>query len=180
VAALNILDWVIIALFIGGFILGYKRGFISQLVSIAGLFAAYIAAYVFYDELAPLISGGLPLETWESYDKYQMIFENMNLDVYLYNAAAFALIFFGVKIGLSLFAHLLNLIVKVPGLNIINKWSGTALAVTEVALLVIVAVHLMSILPSDRIQVLLDTSTLTQYLFVHIPEAAGRLHELWG
>jgi uncharacterized membrane protein required for colicin V production len=178
--ALNILDWVIIALLFGGIFLGYIRGFISQLVSIAGLFIAYIAAYMFYDDLAPWIAKIIPLSSWETYEQYQLIFNSLHLDTYLYNAVSFAIIFFAVKIGLSLMGHFFNLIAKVPGLNMINKWSGAFLALIEVALLVIVSVNVMAIIPSESVQLLVADSYIANFLYEQIPNVAERLHHLWN
>lgn len=177
---LNILDWIIAALLFGAIILGYIRGFISQLVSIASLFIAYVTAYLLYDDLAPWIAKFVPLTSWETYERYQLIFDSFQLDTYFYNAVSFAIIFFGVKIGLSLTGHFFNLIAKVPGLNMINKWSGAFLALLEVAVLVMISVNVMAIIPSDSLQALVADSYTANFLDEHIPNVAERLHHLWN
>ncbi len=176
---LNIMDWIIFSLLLGGVVLGYIRGFISQLVSIAGLFIAYIAAYLFYDDLAPWIAKWIPLTEWQTYEQYQFIFNRLNVDTYFYNAVSFAILFFGIKIGFSFLGHFFNFIAKVPGLNLLNKCSGALLAFIEVVLIVIVAVNVMKIIPSDEIQSLNESSYIAEAIDEKLPNVVERLHSLW-
>jgi len=177
---LKVLDWIIFALLIGGIILGYIRGFISQLLSIAGLFIAYVAAYFFYDDLAPWIAKIVPLSSWETYEQYEIIFNSFNLDVFFYNAISFAIIFFGVKIGLTLASYFFNFVAKVPGLNMINKWSGALLGLLEAAVIIVVSIIIMDILPSETMQEIVSDSYIVKWIHEQIPDAAERLHQMWG
>lgn len=166
----NLLDWIILAVCAGGLILGYIRGFINQLVSLAGLFVSFIAAFLFYDKLAPWLAKMFPISSWEAYSQYQFILETLNVDTYFYNAVAFAVLFFGAKIILSIVGHFLNLFSKMPGLNLINKWSGALLGLIEAVLLVVVAVHVMGVMPSQSVQELVDGSTIAHWIHERIAE----------
>jgi uncharacterized membrane protein required for colicin V production len=176
---MNGLDWALLALTAGGLILGYYRGFVGQLISFAGLFVAYIVAYKFYGTLAPVLRSTISLPSFEAYQKYEFIIKGLNLETYFVNALSFALLFFGVKLVLVVAGQVLNLIAKAPGLNMVNRWTGALLGLAEALLLVIVAVNVMAILPSDSIQQLLSGSTLAPYAIHGIPAIAGKLQQLW-
>jgi uncharacterized membrane protein required for colicin V production len=177
---MNSLDYIMAALVVGGLILGYVRGLIAQIVSLAGFFIAYLIAFQFYRDLAPVLQSTFSIPASESYQQYEFVVKGLHLDTYLFNALAFALLFFGVKIVLSVVGRLLSVIAKVPGVNLLNRWSGALLGVAEALLILIIAVNVMTILPSDPVQKLLSGSTLAPYLINHLPSFAGKLHELWN
>jgi membrane protein required for colicin V production len=62
---LNYLDYIIIAIVLIGFILGFKDGLVRKLVGLVGLVAAVLLAYEFADSagklLAPLVNNELSL-----------------------------------------------------------------------------------------------------------------------
>lgn len=176
---MNIIDIVAAVLGVGALALGYNRGFVAQLVSIAGLFLAYLAAYWLYDDVAPLAANLLPLERAQSYNQYAFLVERFNLRVIFYNAVAFAFVFFAVRVGLSFAGRILHLAASIPGIKTINKWSGAALALIEAIILFVVAVNVMSVLPSDSIQRALAESESSLFVMEHMPELAAKLHELW-
>lgn len=168
-SAMNTLDWIIAVLFIVGGIYGYSRGFISQLVSIIGLFLAYVTAYLFYDDIAPWVQHTVPLTSFAAYQKYQIVLKGIDLDQYLYNAIGFILIFLGTKISLTVLGHFLNIFSKLPGIHMANKWSGAMLALVEVLLLLIIAVNVLEYLPSEQVQKLLDQSQAVSFFSDHVP-----------
>lgn len=175
----NILDGLIIILFITWLIRGFMRGFISQLVSFVGMFIALIAAYIFHSSLAPAVAKVLPVTSWSSYEKYELIITSFNLDSYFYHAVAFGLIFFAVKIGLSLLIHVLNMIAKVPGLNLLNKLGGLLLAMIEVTIIVIIAVNVLAAIPTDGLQRIVTESYIAQKVHELLPHIVDSLHQLW-
>jgi uncharacterized membrane protein required for colicin V production len=73
----------------------------------------------------------------------------------------------------------LNIITKMPGLNLLNRWSGGLLGLAEAALIIIIAVNVMVIAPSEVLQKLLSGSILAPYLINELPSLAGKLQELW-
>ncbi|TDG00419.1 CvpA family protein [Paenibacillus piri] len=176
---MNGLDWAAAVLTVAGTVLGYYRGLVSQLVSVAGLFIAYVAAFALYRDTAPWIAGVLSLPAYETYRKYEYLVKGLNLDAYMYNAIAFALLFFGVKLALSIVGRVLNWIALTPGIKTLNKWSGALLGFAEAALLVIVAVHVMTVIPNDTAQRLLKQSAAAPYILNAVPVLNDKLHELW-
>lgn len=176
---MNGLDWAALVIAAAGTVLGYSRGFVGQLISFAGFFIAWLSAFLFYDDLAPLIKDTLALSGYETYQKYEFLTKGLHLDTYVYNGLAFAVIFFGVKLAFSIAGRLLNWLASVPGLKLINQWSGAALGFLEAALLIILAVHVMTVLPNDTAQRLLKQSVTAPYLLEHTPLITGKLQELW-
>lgn len=177
---MNGLDWTAAALVVAGTLLGYYRGLVSQIVSVAGLIIAYVVAFSFYKQTAPWIAGALSLPAYESYQKFEFLVKGLHLDTYMYNAIAFALLLFGVKFALSLIGRVLNWIALTPGLKTINQWSGALLGLAEAAVLLVVAVQVMTVIPNDAVQHLLKTSKSAPYILEALPTVTDKLHELWN
>jgi uncharacterized membrane protein required for colicin V production len=176
---MNNLDYVMLAIVALGLLLGYFRGFIAQIVSISGFILAYLVAFYFYKDFAPLLRNAISLPTYQSYQKYEFIVKGFNLDTYILNAIAFAILFFGVKFALVIIGRTLNVIAKAPGLHFINRWSGAILGLAEALLIIIIAVNVITIVPSDGLQKLLANSSIAPYLINELPIIAGKLQELW-
>ncbi|RKN66108.1 CvpA family protein [Paenibacillus ginsengarvi] len=177
---LNTIDIVAAVLAVTALALGYHRGFIAQFISLISLLVAYLAAYWLYDDIAPVLATLLPFHQLQTYDKYAYAIETLNLDVYVYNAAAFAIIFFAVKIGLSIVGRLLHLFTLLPGIKRLNKWAGAMLALVEAAVLFTVAVHVMIVIPSDSLQQTLMSSVSADFVTTYTSDWTSRLQEMWN
>jgi uncharacterized membrane protein required for colicin V production len=173
------LDWAVAVLVMTGLILGYYRGFVSQLVSIAGLFIAYVVAFTFYKDIAPWIAGLLSNSNSEAYQKYDFFIKGFHLDTYVSNAIAFGLLLLGVKIALSIVGRILHWITLTPGIRTINQWAGALLGLAEAVLIVIVVVNVMTVIPNDTVQRLLKESALAPHVLNALPSVSDKLNELW-
>ncbi|MEF3306183.1 CvpA family protein [Paenibacillus sp. GYB003] len=176
----NTIDTIAVVLAAAALALGYHRGFIVQLFSIAGLVVAYLAAYWLYDDVSPIIAGLFPMNQLQSYGKYAFLVEGLNLNAYVYNALAFALIFFAVKLGMAVVGRLLHLIAATPGLKTLNKWSGALLALFEAYVLFAIAVHAMIAIPSEPLQQTLRQSVAADVAAKQTSELTGKLREMWN
>jgi uncharacterized membrane protein required for colicin V production len=163
---MNILDASVCVIFVGALIVGYKRGFINQMVSLLGLIIAYVVAYKFYRQVAPWIGQLLPVQTFAAYSKYEFAIQTLHINDYVINAISFALLFFAVKVALSIVGRLLNIVAKVPGVNLLNRLSGTLLSLLEVTVLVVIVVKIMAIMPADQVQTTLTNSKTAPYIMV--------------
>lgn len=179
IAGMNGLDYSIIGIIAAGLLLGYYRGFVAQIISLAGFFIAYFIAFKFYRDLAPVLHELINLPSYENYQKYEFAVKGLNLDTYILNALAFAILFFGTKAALTVAGRILNVIAKFPGIKFLNRWSGALLGFIEAALLVIIAVHVMNIIPNESVQKLMAESRLSPYLMNHLPAITEKLQELW-
>lgn len=167
---MNTLDIVVYILLAAAFLIGYRRGFIRQLVSMLGMVVAALAAYLFYDDLAPLTGRFIPVETFASYPKYEFLVKSLRLDRYAVNVISFAIVFFVVKLVLNYAGHVLNAIAKIPGLNFMNRLAGALLGLSEAAVIILAFVYILTILPSDSIQSTLSGSKTAPFFMNLIPE----------
>ncbi|UJF34461.1 CvpA family protein [Paenibacillus hexagrammi] len=177
--SLNYIDVAVIAIAVLGLLIGFLRGFIAQIISISGFVLAYIVAFCFYKNVSPVLRSALPVPAYESYQQYEFIVKGLNLDTYVFNAVSFALLFFGTKLGISLIGKTLHIIAKMPGLNAINRWTGALLGLVEALLIVVIAVNVLTITPSDMLQRELAGSVIAPYCINEFPQLAGKLQELW-
>lgn len=164
IQALTIVDWLIIGAAILAFATGYRRGFITQLLSVAGLLASLVIAYLFHDDLAPYLAVLLPLDSLAQNTEYEFLFSHFKVDQIIYNVLAFAILFFVIRLALTIVRHFLNFVVKAPGLNALNRWAGVALALLEALLLVTLAIYILMVIPSDSLQRALNESFFVPYL----------------
>ncbi|MCS7460791.1 CvpA family protein [Paenibacillus doosanensis] len=176
---MNGLDWTAVVVIAAGIVLGYYRGLVSQVVSVAGLIIAYVVAFAFYKEVSPWIAGALSLPAYESYRNFEFLIKGMHLDTYMYNAIAFALLLFGVKFALGIVGRVLNWIALTPGLKSMNQWSGALLGMAEASVLLVIAVQVMTVIPNDTVQDLLKGSQSAPYILNALPAVSDKLHELW-
>jgi uncharacterized membrane protein required for colicin V production len=176
---LNGFDLTIGALLLLALMFGYRRGLVSQVISIGGFLIAYLAAWKFADKVAPFVAKLLPLQTFANYGKYEFAAKALHADTYILHILSFALLFIAVKVGLMIAGYFLNIVVKAPGLNGLNRWSGALLALLEIGLLAVIAVHVMSLLPSDRIQGWLAHSSSAPYLLQLLPKLTDGLNGFW-
>ncbi|WP_248930176.1 CvpA family protein [Paenibacillus hamazuiensis] len=177
--ALNGLDWAIGVAILAGLALGYSRGLISQLISIAGLFIAYLVASKWYGDVGTWIGKWMTQPTGGTYTQYEFLVKGLNLDVYITNAIAFSILFFGTKLALSIIGRLLNLVASVPGIKSLNQTAGALLGFIEAAVLVVVAVNVLTIVPNDQVQRWLKGSYAAPYVVNEAPIVAEKLHEIW-
>ncbi|WP_240421442.1 CvpA family protein [Paenibacillus periandrae] len=177
---MNGLDWAAVVLILSGLILGYYRGFVSQLVSIVGLFIAYIVAFTFYKDVAIWLVEWFATLNTEAATKYDFFIKGLHLDTYVSNAIAFGLLLFGVKIVLSIVGKILHWITLTPGIKTINQLAGAILGLAEVGIIVVVAIQVMTVIPNDTTQHLLKDSTTAPYFLSALPAVSDKLQELWN
>jgi uncharacterized membrane protein required for colicin V production len=179
VEQLNLLDIIILAVLILSIVLGYMRGFVKKLVSIAGWFAAYLVAYLFFDNLAPLLQSAFPISSNEKLAEYSGIVAGLKLDTYIYNSISFALLFFGTRIVLTVAGYFLQGVASIPGISLINRWLGVLLGIVEAVVIIIIGVMVLEAMPSERIIQLLEQSLIVDWLHTYAVDLAS-LRELLG
>ncbi|WP_213585120.1 CvpA family protein [Paenibacillus sp. J2TS4] len=176
---MNIVDLIVAVTIIASFAAGYRKGLISQLVSVVGLVAAILAAFFFYANVAGYLAKWIPLKTFTANSDYEFLLDHFQLETYIYNAIAFVLLFFVVKIGWHGVGRLLHAVVKVPGLNGLNRWAGAILAMLEAFLILTLLVFLLIAVPSDPLQEVLEQSAAVPYLLQWPPLVMEKLPDLF-
>ncbi|RLQ97999.1 CvpA family protein [Falsibacillus albus] len=173
------LDLVIIVLFIIGFFNGLRRGFILQAIHMIGFVAAFIAAYFYYDDLAPKLKLWIPYPSLDNADSFNMIFQGGGMEDAYYRAIAFAIIFFAVKIVLHIFGSMLDFVAHLPIIKQLNVWAGGILGFVEIYLLIFILLYIGALLPIESIQNALDKSFLAEAMIENTPIFSERLKEWW-
>lgn len=175
---MNKLDIIVGIGLLLSFVLGYRRGFVLQLVSLLGFFLAWITAYLFYDDIAPWVGRFVPVESFVQQTGFESLLKELPLERFIVGAISFSLLLFSVKLVLSAAGHLLNLLAKAPGLNAVNRWSGGALSVLEAAVAAVVIIQIMAVLPYDSIQELLAASRMAEWAMEWVPVLFNKMKEL--
>jgi len=115
---MNVLDIVILLLFLPGIIRGLSKGFIEQAVSLAGIVAAAWTAYHY----SALVS-----------EKLKEYFEVSDT---VLNIAAFVLVLIAVMIIVLILAKLLTSVTKMANLGWVNRLLGFVLSIIISAILI--------------------------------------------
>ncbi len=170
-------DLILIGLLIGGFLIGFKRGFILQIVHLSGFIVSLVVAYLFFDDLAPHLKLWIPYPNLG--DGTSTILSVLNVENIYYKGIAFAILFFGTKIAMHILGSMLNFLADLPFLRTINRWSGGILGFLEIYLLVFIFLFIAAIIPNESLQHTLSDSLVAQLMIKHTPFFSAHLQELW-
>lgn len=173
------LDLAIILLFIIGFFIGLKRGFILQLLHLAGFIISYIVAYKYYDILAPKLKLWVPYPTMGETSSLSMFASSTGLEDAFYRAFAFVAIFFVVKVIVQIIGSMFDFIAHLPILRTLNVWAGGILGFMEVYLILLLLLYISALLPVEAIQKPLESSVIAEAIVKHTPIISEQLKELW-
>ncbi|WP_409302070.1 CvpA family protein [Peribacillus sp. SCS-155] len=173
------LDLAILAILILGFLIGLRRGFILQLIHLTGFIAAFVIAYLYYDELAPKLKLWIPYPSLGNSSAIKMIFDGTGLDHAYYNAISFAIIFFAAKIIWQMIGSMLDFIAHLPILKQINRWAGGILGFIEVYLIMFIVLYIAALLPVEQVQGPISNSVLASAIIEKTPLLSGMVKDLW-
>ncbi|MFS0780652.1 CvpA family protein [Bacillus sp. 1P06AnD] len=172
-------DILLIAMFLIGIAVGLRRGLILQLIHITGFLVAFIAAVVYYDALAPKLELWIPFPSMGDASSVSTLFKGIGLENAYYNAIAFIIIFFAVKILWQVFGSMLDFIASFPILKQLNRWGGGVLGFLEVYLVVFILLFLAALVPIPFIQDHVQNSFIAESMIKHTPLLSEKLKELW-
>lgn len=173
------LDLAVVIILIFGFLIGLKRGFILQLIHMIGLIIAFIAAYLYYDDLAPKLRLWIPYPDINATGAIQMVLDGVSFDEAFYRAIAFAIIFFAVRIVLAIIGSALDIVASLPILRTLNIWAGGILGFLEIYLILFVIIYIAALLPIDEIQTALNNSTIAEGILKNTPYFSSEVKKMW-
>lgn len=159
--------------------MGLKRGFILQLLHLIGFIVAFIVAVVYYRPLAEKVSLFIPYPELKGDSGWISFLDALPLEQGFYNAIAFAIIFFGVKIILQIIATMLDFVAALPILSMINRLLGAILGFVEVYLIVFVLLFITALTPLDFVQDWINHSSIAQFMIEHTPILSKKIVDLW-
>ncbi|WP_156292047.1 CvpA family protein [Oceanobacillus salinisoli] len=170
---------ILLLIFIFGFLMGLKRGFILQLLHLLGFIAAFIVAAMYYDELGPRLALWIPYPELPDESAWAAFLQALPLENAFYNAIAFAIIFFAVKIILQIVASMLDFVASIPIINSINKLLGAILGFIEVYLLAFIILYILALTPVNMVQEWINGSSVALFILEQTPYFSEKILELW-
>jgi uncharacterized membrane protein required for colicin V production len=173
------LDIAILVILIMGFFIGLKRGFIMQLIHLTGFIIAYIAANIYYDELASKLNLWIPYPSFGENTTLKLLTGSSNMEAAFYRAIAFMIIFFAVKTLLLIIGRMLSFIARLPILRQLNVWAGGIFGFCEVYLIIFILLYVAALIPIDVLQNPLSHSILAKTIINHTPVLSGQIKQLW-
>ncbi|MFC5603888.1 CvpA family protein [Sporosarcina koreensis] len=173
------LDLILIFLFLGGLITGFRRGLIVQLIHMTGFIIALIVAYIYYIPLSEKFVLWIPYPGVTAASKLSWTVEQLDLDQTFYRMLAFVIIFIVVKFVLQLIASMFDFLKYLPVLGFLSRFGGAILGLIEFYILIFLLLYLMAMLPLDFIQEMIGKSLLADAIFKHTPIISEMVKNWW-
>jgi uncharacterized membrane protein required for colicin V production len=161
------------------FSVGFRRGFILQLMHLLGLVVSFIAAYLYYEDVAHYIRLWVPFPQFGEGEEINLLVDSFSMETVYYNGIAFALIFFLTKIVMQIIASLFDFVAHIPVLSFVNGWLGGLLGFLEGLVMITILLHIAALVQVDVVQAALQNSTFAQMIFEYTPIISNELKELW-
>lgn len=162
-----------------GILMGLKRGFILQTFHLMGFIISFIVAIVYYNKLASKLALWIPYPELPSDSAWADFLQALPLEKGFYNAIAFAIIFFAVKIILQIIASMLDFVTKLPILNSVNKLGGAVLGFVEVYLILFVILYILALTPIASVQSWINDSNLALFIIEYTPFLSDKVKTMW-
>jgi membrane protein required for colicin V production len=138
-------DWTIIVVIAVSVLLSLWRGFVREAISLAGWVAAFVVANMFVGEMAALLSQWIANVT----GRY---------------VAAFAVLFAGTLVMVSILGKLGAQVVRVTGLTLLDRLLGTAFGFARGVIIVLVLVYVLRQLAPPQNLIGLDQAQLMPHV----------------
>jgi len=172
------LSLLIFIFLVFGFFIGLKRGFILQAIHFVSFFIAFIIAAIYYDDLAETLTIWIPYPSFGD-EVVNIVLDTINAESAYYNAVAFVIIFFTVKILLQVIGSMLDFLANIPVLKQLNVWAGSILGFLEVYLIIFILLYIGATLPLDFIQSAIENSFMADFIINHTPILTKQIQDLW-
>jgi uncharacterized membrane protein required for colicin V production len=166
------IDFIILIFFIIGIFSGWNRGFVNSLIRIVGFFLSFYLAYHYYKQTASVLKNIIPLHINDP--------TNGNAEQFVYQIIAFAILFIGTRIVISVLGSLINSIFKLPVLRQINSFAGGVLGFVEVYLVLLLALFIALIVPVDQLSHYVHQSKIAYFMVQNTPIVSTKLIQLWN
>ncbi|OZI11769.1 hypothetical protein CEW92_09945 [Bacillaceae bacterium SAS-127] len=160
------IDIILFIFLLAGIAIGLKRGFILQVFHMAGSIIAVIVAITMRKQVAPMLQW-IPMPPIEDTPIFQYV--TGDFEAFYYGTIAFILLFFLVKVALSIVASFVNMLAKIPLIKEINKIGGGLLGFAEVYLVLFVLLYVGALFAGNDIQQMVAQSTIATYILHDTP-----------
>lgn len=166
------IDIIFLVLFALGILTGWRRGFIRSLIRLLGFLLSLYLAYHYYEQTASTLRRLFPIEISNN--------QIINFEQFIYEIVAFAVLFIGTRLVITLLGSLLNGVFQLPLLKQVNSLLGGILGFVEVYLISVLALFIALIIPIEALHTLLHKSNIAFFMVQHTPFVSKQLMELWN
>lgn len=173
------LNIIIIIFLVFGVFMGLKRGFVLQLLHLTGFIISFIVAVMYFKPLGEKLSLYIPYPDLTGEGAFASFLNNLPLETAFYNAIAFAVIFFAVKLILQIIASMLDFVASIPILGCINKILGAVLGFAEVYLIMVILLYILALTPVEGIQDAIQHSSIALSIIENTPYFSEQIFKLW-
>lgn len=173
------LTLILLVILAGGFLIGLRRGLVFQIVHLTGLIAAFVVAYLFFDNLAPRLRLWIPYPSGATEGTFSFFSNALSLEDAYYNAIAFAILFFATKILMHIIGSMLDFLMELPLLHMANRWLGGVFGFIEIYLILFLFLYVAAFVPVDYVQHAVSDSILAQAMVQHTPIISEQIKDLW-
>ena len=152
---MGIVDIVILILIAFGALLGFKRGFTRELVSLIGIFAIIIISFILKNPISVFLYNNLP------FINFGGIFKDVTvINILVYEVIAFFIVFFVLTIVFRLLLTLTKVFERVLTLTIIlgipSKILGAILGIIQSIIYIFIVLYILH-LPTFNISIVNDS-----------------------
>lgn len=152
---MGIVDIIILIFLAFGALLGFKRGFTRQLVSLVGIFVIIILSYLFKNPVSVFLYNNLP------FFNFGGIFKDITvLNILVYEVIAFFVVFFLLTIIFRILVKITNVFEKILNATIIlgipSKILGAVLGVVQNLIYTFIVLYILS-LPTFNLSIIKDS-----------------------
>ncbi|KGX93420.1 membrane protein [Pontibacillus halophilus JSM 076056 = DSM 19796] len=173
------IDLLLLLILVLGVFTGLRRGFVLQLFHMTGFIVAFIVAALYYSDLSPKLTLWIPYPELSEDSSWAIFLDSLPLENAYYNAVAFAILFFGVKIVMQIIASMLDFVADFPILRSINGILGAVLGFVEIYFMLLIILYIGALLPLPFVQNAIDQSVIAQTIVEHTPYFSQKIKELW-
>jgi len=170
---------ILILLLLLGFLIGLKRGLILQVLHLVSFIIAFIVAVNYYDKLGSQLALWIPYPDLPDKSAWAEFLQMLPLENGFYNAVAFAVIFFAVKIILQIIASMLDFVAAIPIVNSVNKLLGSIFGFLEIYLILFILLYIMALTPIVTVQNWINHSSIALFILEQTPYFSDKIMELW-
>lgn len=141
---MGVVDIIILIFLAFGALLGFKRGFTRQLVSLVGIFVIIILSYLFKNPVSIFLYNNLP------FFNFGGIFKDITvLNIVVYEVIAFFIVFFVLTIIFRILVKITNVFEKLLNATIIlgipSKILGAVLGVVQNLIYTFIVLYILSL-----------------------------------
>ncbi|SDW68924.1 Uncharacterized membrane protein, required for colicin V production [Marinococcus luteus] len=166
-----VINVLLVVILIGSFFTGLQRGFVLQLLRLVSLVAAFIVAFLFYEEVAQFLEQWIPYPFGQQAEgTFLAAFDTRSL---FYYSIAFLLLFIGTRIIAGFLTGAAGGIARLPVLRTINYWLGGVLGVLEAYVILFVVLAAAMLMPFPALEPVVNNSAVASFILHETPWLSG-------